>query len=371
MRLQKLEIFQVCIPFRFSFKHALAERKQADSVLIKITDSDGFIGWGESVPRTYLTGETVATVLEDLAGKWWDVFKGLDFSDNTSPLDVLSPVFLQADKENNTASYTAFDLALYDLVAKRAGKSISQLLHYTSKESILTAPLGGSLKGIKRKGFLFRLLGFKEYKAKCGLGAEADKIALARKIIGESADLRVDANAAWDTETALQELESLKKYNLSSIEQPCKAIEELAVVQKNSGLEVMADESLCSLEGAREIIEKNAASIWNIRLAKLGGFTGVEHYLKLAKHYNIKLHLGTLVGETSLLAAAGRALTGSAEFKHVEYGFPRILLKDDPFRGGAAGYFGKGEPRGGALGLGVDVEEKSLQRITTQCYSLD
>ena len=65
------------------------------------------------------------------------------------------------------------------------------------------------------------------------------------------------------------------------------------------------------------------------------------------------MHLGVLVGETSLITAAARACLGLCPYLHVEYAYPRILLTIDPFQGDPGGYSGTGRPLGDDFGLGV------------------
>src|SRR5262245_45637126 len=58
----RVELFQVRLPFKGTFKHALKERREADAVLVALSADSGAVGWGEIVPRDYLTGETVESV---------------------------------------------------------------------------------------------------------------------------------------------------------------------------------------------------------------------------------------------------------------------------------------------------------------------
>ncbi|MEO0250288.1 MAG: enolase C-terminal domain-like protein, partial [candidate division WOR-3 bacterium] len=157
-------------------------------------------------------------------------------------------------------------------------------------------------------------------------------------------------------------MQELKRFGVSSVEQPIPAgdVEELARVQRLGGLPVVADESLCTVADARLLRETRAADIWNLRLAKIGGFTGFLTLLQEAGYplppdctghgfspspqrrnvlaYRPQIHLGVLVGETSLITAAARACLGLCPYRHVEYGYPRVLLKMDPFQGDPGGY---------------------------------
>ena len=63
MRISNLEAKAILLPFKLSFGHALASRNNSVNVVVKATvmDDNGnlYTGYGESVPRDYVTGETV------------------------------------------------------------------------------------------------------------------------------------------------------------------------------------------------------------------------------------------------------------------------------------------------------------------------
>ena len=69
--------------------------------------------------------------------------------------------------------------------------------------------------------------------------------------------------------------------------------------------------------------------------------------LRMARENGIGMQLGVLVGETAVLGAAARACAFWADFRHVEFGFPALLLRGDPFTGGPDGYCGLGRSHGG------------------------
>ena len=125
----------------------------------------------------------------------------------------------------------------------------------------------------------------------------------------------------------------------------------------------MADESLCTRADAQALIAARAASLWNLRLGKIGGFSGIVELLRMAPVHHIKVQLGVLVGETSLLGSATRACAGWSDFLHIEFGFPAILLRTDPFAGGPDGYFVSGSITT-QTGLGVTPDQARLDRVT-------
>lgn len=57
-----LSIRELQIPFKVSFKHASAQRSVTESVLVQVKSPNGVVGYGESCPRNYVTGEIISSV---------------------------------------------------------------------------------------------------------------------------------------------------------------------------------------------------------------------------------------------------------------------------------------------------------------------
>jgi L-alanine-DL-glutamate epimerase-like enolase superfamily enzyme len=368
LRLVKMELREIKIPFRFSFKHSLATRSAANNLLVILTADSGATGFGEVLPREYLTGESLSSCWEDLRTRWWPRLKELKFLESDSPLPTLRPLYLEADSERKTASYAGLDIAACDAWGRATGTPLQKLFGAAAFPVRLSAPLGaGKVSSVKLLALIFKLLGFREFKLKVDGNNIVPLVTAVRNIIGYNCSLRLDANAAWNLPEALALAQFLQEMNISSVEQPFPVgnNSELASL-RNSGVRVMADESLCALADARELLSRSCADLWNLRLAKVGGFSGVRELAELGKRHGVKFQSGVLVGETSLLAAAQRCCLGLAEWEHVEYGFPKVLLKRDPFRGGPGGYLGSGHACPERPGLGVEPVQKILSRITVR-----
>jgi len=392
LRFIRLELREITIPFRFAFKHSLAVRRQARNLILTLSTDAGTVGYGEVIPRRYLTGETINTAWEDIRRRFWPAVLELRLSGSQSPWAALQPLFAWAAAERRTGAYAGMDLAVWDAWARTVRRPGYSLFGQPRPLPVpLTGPLGaGSFNYLRRTAKLMKFLGFLEYKLKVGSVQDLSAVQLLRRIIGPRCDLRVDANAGWQADQAIAMMRELQQFGVSSVEQPIPAgnVEELARVQQEGGLPVVADESLCTLDDARLLLEARAADIWNLRLAKIGGFTGFLTLLQMAGYplppgcnggratsgrrsgkqpaYRPQIHLGVLVGETSLISAAARACLGLCPYIHVEYGYPRVLLKLDPFQGDPGGYSGTATPLGQACGLGVTPRPQLLERLTVR-----
>jgi L-Ala-D/L-Glu epimerase len=392
LRFTHLELREVKIPFRFAFKHSLAVRREAHNLILTLHTDTGNIGYGEVIPRPYLTGESIDSAWTDICSQYWPAIRGLKLQEGNYPWEALQPIFTWASDHRKTAAYAGIDLAVWDTWARTARRPGFSLFGQPRPPvAPLTGPLGaGSFRYLVRTAGIMRFLGFQDYKLKVGNLRDLAAVSLIRRIVGPRCDLRVDANGGWDLDQAISMARELRQFHISSVEQPIPAgnVQDLARAQREGGLPVMADESLCTLTDARTLLAEQAADIWNLRLAKIGGFTGMLAMLQVAGYplppgltgipsanssrmkqseiYRPQMHLGVLVGETSLISAAARACLGLCPYLHVEYGYPHILLKIDPFQGDPGGYSGTGRPLGDDFGLGVTPRQPLLDTVTVR-----
>jgi len=163
VQIVSFDIFAVDLPFRRAFRHSAASRSASDSVLVKCTTDGGATGFGECLPRTYVTGESRDStydllrdrILPRLTGmefaSYADVWAFLDRCDGKAPADWVAPDVPQ------TAAWCAVDLALLDACGHAFGQAAfgpnSMLSSYSG---VLTHGPGGRLA---KSCLFFRLYG--------------------------------------------------------------------------------------------------------------------------------------------------------------------------------------------------------------------
>ncbi len=211
-------------------------------------------------------------------------------------------------------------------------------------------------------------LGLRQIKVKVGTADDFARLEAVRKAVGDDVELRADANAAWSAQEAVENLQRLEKFKLRSIEQPVGAgdLAGMKQVRDRCGISVMADESLVTLEQARQLIELNACDYFNIRLSKCGGIAGSLAIAKLAQDAGINIQVGAQVGETGILSAAGRTFAAHLPaLASAEGSFGTWLLAEDvTFENVAFGLGGRA-PLLKTRGLSVTVKEDALERLAT------
>jgi len=93
--------------------------------------------------------------------------------------------------------------------------------------------------------------GMTTVKVKVGgvaLAEDADRVAAVRATLGPGARIRLDANGAWDVDSAVAAIERLARFDLELVEQPVADLGDLALVRRRVAVPVAADESVRTLD---------------------------------------------------------------------------------------------------------------------------
>jgi L-alanine-DL-glutamate epimerase-like enolase superfamily enzyme len=149
------------------------------------------------------------------------------------------------------------------------------------------------------------------------IGADVDanykRVELIRRLAGIDTELRLEFNGKMPFEDVKTNLEHLAPFKISAVEQPLQAhmIHELYQLRNLFALDLVADESLVNLEDARQLAQSGVYTIFNIKVSKCGGLLRSKKIAALANAHGIRCQIGTHVGESPLLARAGRRLARS------------------------------------------------------------
>lgn len=359
MRPARLDIYRTSIPMR-AFEHAGASRDVAEAVVVRLTMADRTVGWGETLPRPYVTGETVESVIGDLARVIWPACTATEWTDGR-PAEIPTR---SGDRCLNAAA-CAFDLAcVTGALDAPAGKI----------DNRVSGVLGSSDPGRTARTLrAMRLFGLRDFKLKLGLGDDVDtaNLDLVRRRIGKGvaagrATLRVDVNSAWEPAEVPRRVAKLVARGVCLVEQPARVgAAELAELAAECELPLMADESLVTEADAEALLAAPDPQRiwWNIRLSKNAGLTGAMRLAAMATEAGVPYVLGCMVGESSILSAAQRRFLQQAPRpRFVEGNYGKFLLRGDlvarPLRFGYGGRLKALAP----AGLGIEVSDKLLAR---------
>jgi O-succinylbenzoate synthase len=138
---------------------------------------------------------------------------------------------------------------------------------------------------------------------------EVDRLKAVRDSLGPAGKIRIDANGAWDRETALERLLALDKaaQGLEYAEQPCRTVRDLAWVRQRSDVLIAADESIRRARDPLRVKRLEAADLAVLKVQPLGG---IRACLRLAEELELPVVVSSAV-ETSVGLAMGVALAAA------------------------------------------------------------
>jgi O-succinylbenzoate synthase len=141
------------------------------------------------------------------------------------------------------------------------------------------------------------------------LTADLERVEAVRDALGRGGRIRVDANGAWSVDEAVAALRELDRAagGLEYAEQPCAAVEDLAVLRRRVGVPIAADESIRRAEDPYRVRDLEAADIAVLKVQPLGG---VRACLRIAEDIGLPVVVSSAL-ETSVGLAAGLALAAA------------------------------------------------------------
>lgn len=335
----------------------------AQNIFIRVHLSDGIYGVGECSAFPMITGETQSTCFE-MAKEFGALWKNKDAADISSRLRELDDF-----TAFNTTIKSAFDMALYDIAAKTAGKPLYALLGGNQKQLETDLTIGiAAPEQMAQKADEFVKNGARIIKIKLGKNADEDieRVKLIRQTAGPSIKLRIDANQGWSFDDSVKVLNAISQDDIEFCEQPMRYWDDhlLPALKKRSPVKLMADESVYDHRDAERLINANACDYVNIKFAKSGGIYEAIKIHHTCMRHNIPCMMGGML--ESRIALSAFAHFAMAHTSVIFYDMDTCMLghKVDPVKGGVK-YNGFLIETPSAPGIGADADEDFLKRCET------
>ena len=207
-----------------------------------------------------------------------------------------------------TQAIAPFDIALWDLKAKRAGLPLAKLIGaerdsvqcYNTSGGYLHTPLDQVLKNVE----ISRASGIGGIKLKVGqpdLAVDLERVAAVRRLLGDSFPLMVDANQQWDRQQATRACRALERFDLTWIEEPLDAYDFEGHAQLSARFDtaIATGEMLTSFGEHAQLIVADGSDFVQPDAPRVGGVTPFLQIMslaafkgrKLAPHFAMEVHL--------------------------------------------------------------------------------
>lgn len=284
MKVQSIENFLISIPLSNPKKISTRSIISREYLVVKISADNGFVGWGYTF-GTMAEFAGAENVLKELVlGQ--DIFCTEKIWDN-----MYKTTLRWGRRGAILRAMSAIDIALWDIKAQMTGLPLFKLLGgYKDKVKVyISSGYYTDLQGKADLDFIRQDCietlekGYSAYKLRVGLDPQHDikRVEVARKTLGDDADIFVDANNAWDTWTSLKFGKRLEKYDIGWFEEPVVPDDLVGLAKISRELEIpIAIGELESTHWAfQNIIDNKAADIFQPDVTVIGGVT---EFLKVA-----------------------------------------------------------------------------------------
>ncbi len=347
MRIASVEVVPYALPFREPYVTATGRLERREMVLLRLRSQEGLVGLGEAVPLSLRGGTTLARVVRDL--ERLRERESLDEATVSSEAATLSP-----------PARCAVLSALLDLRGRRAAAEHGEARSPSPPVRCNATLVLGTPAEVAADAERWAADGFSTFKLKLGGGDDAGQVRAVREAVGPRARIRVDANGAWDVETAKRRLAELETLDVELVEQPVATLEEAAELAPSTAIPIAGDESIECRADAERAVAMGACELTGVKLSKVGG---PEPAIEIAEVLPAYLS-SALDGPVGIAAAVQVAETLSEAAGRDDPGIAHGLATQRLFASSIASV--ECELRGDMLhppdgpGLGVEIDEAAL-----------
>lgn len=332
MKITRVEAWPITMRLVEPYQIAYETIESTTNVFLRLSTDAGLEGVGCAAPDEQITGETPESVLSTLRDVVEPAVIGADPLRSAQLLESLRPQL-----KGHASAAASLDMALFDLLGRKAGLPVWQLLG-GYRDCIMTSITIGILEEREtvERSLDWVRQGFRSLKLKGGLNVDSDvaRLMRVREAVGEEIGLRFDANQGYTVEEAVRFVDQTRQARVELFEQPTPKAEPalLARVTKEVHLPVMADESLTTLRDAFHLARNELVDMVNVKLMKVGGIAEALQINAVARAAGLEAMIGCM-DESCLGIAAG--LHFALARPNVQYADldSHLALEGDPCEG--------------------------------------
>lgn len=327
MKYESVSSLRWNLPLVSEFRVAQRTAKTAGTVLITLTTGRGeYIGHGASVPVAYVTGETVDSV-ELTVARASDALAGVDPNDLGLALNTAATLC-----SGQPAALAGLEMAIYDLWGRINGIVLHD--YFGGGRKSVATDMTVSITGpdeAERLAAEFCAQGFKCLKVKVGdpAGVKADLARISAVLRGAPGTrVKLDGNQGLTVAAAKELISRLAAQNLAIdlLEQPVHRddLQGLRDVRDFSPYPLYADESACTVDQVKQLIQSQAVDGIVVKLMK-SGISGAIEIMKLCQDSSVPVMVGCMLETAFGIGAALAISAGSPSVQYFDLDSHRLL----------------------------------------------
>ncbi len=291
MDIQSVTLRIIEAPLKQPFVNALGTLIERQAIIVEVKDKNGLSGWGEVVAFSspWYTEETITTCYHMLKDFLIPALRV-----NVGHPDELQNIF--SSIRGNHMAKSGLECAFWDLYSRQQRIPLAAL-YGGSREEIETGVVIASdnIKEALAQIETFQAEGYKRYKVKIHPHNAISYLSSIRQEF-PNLPLMVDANSSFtmNDEALLQQLD---RFDLMMIEQPLAHDDVLqhAILQKELSTPICLDESIHSLQDAKNAIHLQSCRIMSVKMGRVGGPRQAINIHNECLRHNILLWCGGMI----------------------------------------------------------------------------
>ena len=368
VKIDRIDIFPLRYPMAGYFKFFAGPHGSAGraAVLVKITTTDGVVGWGESVPVARWSYETLETATTVLHKYYAPSLIGRDPRDTGGAHRAMDAAVAPAFSTGMPIARAGIDLALHDLAGKLDGKSLAEIWG-RKRGGALTLSWTVNARRLEEVDDLVeagRKKGYRHFNIKVAPDPKFD-VQLAQRVrkLAPDAFLWADANGGYDPEQARQVAPKLAEVGVDVLEAPIRPnrISGYQALKKQGALPILMDEGVVSPVELAEFIRLKMIDGVAMKHSRCGGLVSARAQIELVEKSGLMwLGSGLADPDVSLAAALGifaaYGLSKPAALNGPQFLTESVLKTPLVVKNGAMEV-----PKG--PGLGIEVDEQKVREL--------
>jgi L-Ala-D/L-Glu epimerase len=371
MKIASVEVIPVRLPMKAVLtlsrgpSRTLEEGKRV--ALVKITDSDGHVGWGEAGPSRRWSAETLESCVTSIRAYLAPAVIGHDLFDVAGLHAKMNLELASGLDPGQPIAKCGVDLAVHDLIGKRLGINLQSWLGAKRSDSVPLARLVSAATPQEAAQITDAALseGYRGFKVKVGHHKELDA-EIVRAVVGAARGgfVWADANQGYTLEEALRMARAMEQLGITLFEQPVP-MSDLYGMKKllsATGLTIALDEAAIGLPFVIEMIRRETVEGLAIKVSKVGGIHHARQMCDLALNAGLTLIGSGLMDAPIGFAASVHLFAAYGIRLPVDLNGPQFIAEDYlaeplPVRNQVA--YVPERP-----GLGVVIDEDKVRRFT-------
>jgi len=368
--IERAEVLEVALPLKEPFVTSFGPTASRNVVLVRLTDADGRVGWGEAAPldHPFYLPDTVSGAFAVMV-------------EYALPLCLRAQIAHPGDAaaamgsvRGNTFARAGVEQAYWVLESVRWSRRLADLLGGGRDRIAVGESLGikASIDDLLDEAALRLKEGYRRIKLKIAPGWDLDVVREVRSAFGPEVMLQVDANAAYTSQDA-ERLAELDPFDLACIEQPLEYDDLVghAELQRRLDTPICLDESLRSWRDVRTALRIGACRNVNLKPGRVGGIAESLRIHDLCLDQGVPLWCGGML-ESGIGRAANIALASLPGFDHPADMSPAAILYtwdlvDPTYQVDPDGFVDVPVE----AGLGFPVDEERVRAQTVRRAELD